>query len=356
MNKLFLLLIAIIVVSSSCNKEWDPYAEKEYEQINLDQIPTQELTKYEPLDINTDSIAVPGRLLIMGDYLFAGDTRGDHLLHAMDLKEKKYLKSCLVKGSGPGELLNVWELNRNDKGQITLVDFIQRKYASFNLDNLLNEEKPVPLSETLMDEKFLVNLESYKDRMYFMEPETGTNRVYESDQDFKNMKGYGTLLTKKTTTTTNGVHASVCNARAARLGSKIFIAYKLAPFIEIFDIDSNDWNALMLPKKYNPIYGEFMREGTPGFVNLEEETRDAYADLYATDQYIYILYDGRIWKEGNYMEGNKTVFVFDKNGKIVKQLKLAKGVIEIAVHNDKTLYGVNFSGINPEIIKYEFSL
>jgi|GEM_PF-3558763 len=122
------------------------------------------------------------------------------------------------------------------------------------------------------------------------------------------------------------------------------VACRYADQIDLFDLKTGKHRMISGPEGYAPSF-----EPTPGVnhaILRKDDTRFAFLDGTVTEKHIYLMYAGRTRSEKNYNKSN-TIYVYDWNGKPIRQLMLNSYVSGIAVSSDdQHLYAIDKSQRN----------
>ena len=121
-------------------------------------------------------------------------------------------------------------------------------------------------------------------------------------------------------------------------GSRWVVAHQLTDMLEIYD------DSLKLVKRIQGPDGFFpLMEEVNGHIRHNRKERNAYFFPFATDTYIYVLYDGRVYDvESPTRYLRDKLFVLDWNGTPVKYYQLSEPVFHFAIDvRNGTLYGLS---------------
>jgi hypothetical protein len=330
-----IILIALLSFLFSCKKREDTLKIDESTIRFTDSTfkNTNYLKSKELVNI-TDSLFIASRIKVIKNYLLVSEKKGNKSIHITKLPQDEYLGLYLNKGKGPGELLNVWQLSENTDKSLNILDYLQNKIVSFNIDSLILKNK-------FKEEYFLAPsirsnaISIYNNKIYTLDRNNLKHRLYEADLTGKIIKGYGKLPEK-----IDDMHAiktrsdDLSMAFMSNNENKFVFAYYFYPLIEIFDIKTNEWNSIIGPINTMPSRKEKFKND--GF----------YGTIRTTENYIYVLY-----KAGDRVNG-KIVYVFDYKGKCLKKLVLDKNVFTFDVYNDRYIYGIN-EEVQSKILKFD---
>lgn len=117
------------------------------------------------------------------------------------------------------------------------------------------------------------------------------------------------------------------------------VACRYTDQIDLFDLKTGKHRMISGPEGYAPSF-----DPTPGVdhaILRKDDTRFAFLDGTVTNKHIYLMYSGRSRKEKNYNKSN-AVYVYDWNGRPVRQLQLDRYVSGIAVSaDDQNFYAID---------------
>jgi hypothetical protein len=100
---------------------------------------------------DSDSFAIPVRIIVVADFLVVADLAADHPVHILDASDGRILESVLGWGGGPGEVKAAWTLfrDRDDKACLwdpTLVRITCVDPRRFVTDSGVQIGEPMPES------------------------------------------------------------------------------------------------------------------------------------------------------------------------------------------------------------------
>lgn len=326
--------------------------------IKFDKTGNQLLDNWEILSYINDSIEFPTELFILKNYLYISESRSDlNILHSLNIEDNKFNYSCLKKGENYGDYLHAWQMNSNSSGNFCFTDFIKKVMVCYKPDELNSKKKNKKVSHYFNFDTLPVNqIVMINNKLYYHNNGPNSKNIIEcADTNFTNVIGLGTLLTSENSEMAQNVHLSINDVILRTYKDKIIIGYKFAPLLEILNTKTRNFSSYIIEEKFNPKFSTARKKEEEIFVYEENVSLETITDICITDRYIYLLYDGNPWKENNYIDGYKTIYVFDHHGHPVKRYKMTKGIIKFTVYKDSILYGINFSKVKPEIIKHEIN-
>jgi len=128
-NKLF-LIIRLFALCISCSPSSEENENEEIVIFDEKDLPPSIALKGKKYNFN--EFLDPRRILCVGDYLVVSEkTKGD-LLHILDMKSEKYIRSTGKNGLGPGEATQVWKLEKgSEHGSFWAYDLEQKIFSKY---------------------------------------------------------------------------------------------------------------------------------------------------------------------------------------------------------------------------------
>ena len=84
---------------------------------------------------NFPNITNPRNILCLGDYLVVSERSNRDLLHILDIKSEKYIRSTGKNGLGPGEATLVWKLEpASEKDSFWCYDLEQTFFSKYSVN------------------------------------------------------------------------------------------------------------------------------------------------------------------------------------------------------------------------------
>jgi hypothetical protein len=288
---------------------------------------TQNLSSI-PLQNISDSLFIPNTIYIEGNYLFISERTSDAIMHIVKVPDDEYLGTRGTRGAGPGELLNSWKFFSPETGTIGVFDPELGKAVLYNMDTLLHENRYY--SEYLHRDMVYSNGVTIQgNELYFLsnhnKPEA---RLYSFDLTLKedSIKKYGELpkLNKPYPNfSPEDERQILSHSKLTNKENLLVMSYYNVPLVEIYDLSKDRQISISGPD--------------------ELPSPDLFGDLryyygsYISDNYIYLLY---IEDKTEFTFTSTTVFILDHDGAPVKKLVLDREIFQLAVYEDRFLYGL----------------
>lgn len=296
-----------------------------------------------PVVLNGDSLAFdeimmkPVRVAVVDSFLLLKNSDVERFFHVYNIKTKKKVGERISFGIGPKEMLDpMWFIMSEDT--LGILDKNKRIMDIYPDHRLLISDTVSPIHRVSFKE-LLVN------PVYL--PEVGIiSSTFQSDEhkfalfDFEGNRhsyfGDYPDAYKNSTVYEKGI-AFMGDIAVKPDGSRWAMSHKAMDMIEIYDSKLNLINRIQGPDGIFPK----VKEGN-GHVRREGVSREGYFFPVVTDEYIYVLYDGRVYDLENptrYLRDK--LLVFDWNGKPVKYYQLSEGIFHFDIDKENgVLYGI----------------
>lgn len=125
---------------------------------------------------------------------------------------------------------------------------------------------------------------------------------------------------------------------------KIVRATSIGGVVQCYTIEGNEvkegWSKLFFPPIYKLVEG-----AKPAWITWCEDSQMGFDNLYVTNQYIYLLLNGKFAKDKPFAN---EVLVMDWSGNIIKRYVLDKTVNAIAVDENKRIIYATVCGFDSE--------
>ena len=131
--------------------------------------------------------------------------------------------------------------------------------------------------------------------------------------------------------------ANKCFILAKPSGEKVVLTYRFADIIEIFDLNKNTSIASHGPEVFHVDFNPLQVKSF-NVMGRTSKTRYAFINAAVTDNYIYVLYSGKLSNTKNSYFGSY-IFVYDWDGNPIKKIILDREALSLTVSkNDKDIY------------------
>lgn len=226
-------------------------------------------------------------------------------------------------------------------------DFAGRKVLGFNIDSLVLNKRP--LFEKKINEKGICSsVQLVNNTFYYTSDLTSENRIFSLDTLNNKTKGYGSLLLNY-----NNIEdynfGQACRAYLSHHNNKFITAYRLAPFFEIYNSESNKWTSILTVDDFPPAFKESEVEGYKAFV-MTKNTKLGFIDISLSNDFIYLLYSGHKMDDNNNQAS--TVLVFDYEGNPKEMYELDSYITSFEVFNDSIIYALGID-IKAELLQFK---
>lgn len=343
MKKIALLYICLTIIS--CNKEEDLIrfsTNQDNENIftfSENDFTNSDSLKAEFLTTISDSLLFAGTLIANRDYLFINEIESDKYLHIIKLPQERYIGKFRNKGRGPGEVLHPWPFSISDEGLFCILDNSLKKMVEIEPDSLMKKnsfKKEFMLHSSATYDGFSI----YKDKVYFLNRENRTARLFETNLDGTNLKQYG-QLPRFDSDKNNKAISQIYWSDMEHKKNIFAISYRFIPLIQIFDKKKNKWIALVGPENFMPTEKNYNK-------------RTFYNMIKVSNNYIYALYNGRKFPSKHWQEGN-VIYIFNYEGKFLRKFILNKGIVNFEVIDDRIIYGLTDGDIGTKLLKFKIT-
>ena len=297
-------------------------------------------------------------ILIKDSMICALDMDQEYYLSMTDLRKNKIIKKFGRKGQGPGELLHI-------PTSISILSDNKLFFFDANTDfiycvDYLNDPGYTPVRQLKMADKnrvmqvlpldynTYIALGMFEKGRYLLLNEQGEDisffydyPTFENDESFTNyhkaMAFQGSFISRPD-------------------GKRFFFAANSSEVLEILEIVSKSEITKIF--EYHGKTAGFVPEGDGVKMvstAIKRESQMAFVNAACTQEYIYLLYSGRIIQDNIHkaFQGN-TVFVFDWNGKPIKKYNLDIDTNCITVsEDDRVLYAIAELEDDTHLIKFK---
>lgn len=285
----------------------------------------------------------PEEIMIHNDHLIINTLcrAKDKFLWIYSLKNESVINRLIDYGDGPNEM-KACEMMLQDT-TLCLYDRTKKKvwYLSANdcLDttpSFIKKDLNVSYYDMeLMDDSVVIgtNDMSSKFKLHFVNLKTGA---------IKNRGEYASF--DKELPMSAMIDASSCYVDINPKTKDIVLSYRYTDVIEIYDANGTLKKALQGPDNYDV---DFVINSNQT-MGKTPQTRKAYVNSFATENYIYLLYSGCYRKDKNWSNGMR-LFVFSWDGEPVREYVLEEPVYAFGI-DEKQNKMYSFSLITENLI------
>ncbi|MDY3266875.1 MAG: BF3164 family lipoprotein [Phocaeicola sp.] len=304
-------------------------------------------------------LSMPLRILCIDSTLFVQNRKGDGFIQRFRLPQLTPIgDACISMGNGPLELLSAYRIQVVDS-LFGVSDLMGSYFMVYNKDSACNSPKfpegeKIRLEEPFSDVVLLPGLQQFVTTVLNTEHKRLT--YFASDGTFRQTKGMYPFWGKELSPLEQ-MEGYACEMVVDPLNNHIWLFYKSTDLIEIYDYEGVLVKRMHGPDHFFPAVRELSNEnGLQKVSSVSGETRDAYfCPLYSGGK-VYVLYSGRVYREGQSIDSYllDTILSFNLDGTPDKVYKLPVPVFTFAIDEiNRTLYGLSF---DPEyhLVKYHF--
>jgi hypothetical protein len=307
MNKFVLLFVFATVFLCNCQS---PKGKKSHLQL-----------KHLNYEVNDLLIGYGGFMLATNNNQIVGlDYREDFFFYRLNVNHPDEFYRFGQKGQGPDELIHPMSVQYLNDNLIGCYDVSAREFCEIvlnpNPEHLKSKKKSFTsdVNFSILKTRYnqYVGMGPHPDEMFVLYDSLGhkIKSFFEfpfRDADERRIK--------------NPLRAMAYQGRTAvnPSGTKLVYAASYADVIHFYTITDND---IQLIKKRENRFCEYIPEEQGGGVSarLSPTNRNGYIDLYATDQYVYLLYSGKTFQEHKEKarESNQ-LLIYDWEGNLLKE-------------------------------------
>lgn len=326
------LFLCILSIFTSCT----PQLEEGTRKFSWSDFPNPIVLKGDSLAFN-EIMMKPVRVAVIDSFLLLKNSDVERFFHVFNLKTRKKVGERISFGIGPKEMLDpMWIMMSEDT--LGVLDRNKRIMEIYPDHQLLLSDTVSPVSrisfkELLVNPVYLPGVgiisssfqsEEHKFALFDSE---GNRLFYFGD--------YPTVY-KNSTVYEKGI-AFMGDIAVKPDGSRWIMSHKAMDMIEIYDNKLNLLSRIQGPDGIFPKVKE-----TNERIHREGISKEGYFFPIVTDEYIYVLYDGRVYDRENptrYLRDKLLVFNWD--GEPIKYYKLSEGIFHFDIDEENgVLYGI----------------
>ena len=295
-----------------------------------------------------DYLIRPGSVFYVDNKLIVSDKIRDTLIHVIDARSQKYIKSMGVSGFGPNEIADTngsFSAKLATPNYIWAYDTQQRRMSKFNLiensDNRLAEEQFVFRSADFMSLRVVWTNSNTLLGLAF----DGFSKFIEYDTIGNELQRYGDYdndLSKKYPKSVIS-HFYQGFLRANRANDLFAQASIYADQIEVLNIEDNLITKIEGPLHLEPAFSVASSGGYPVMAIDIDEAHYGYLDVFVGENYVYGLYSGKKWNGNPWGKGVcDIIYVFNLKGEVKKKFLLSDPIKTFTIDEPNgIIYGVS---------------
>ena len=299
------------------------------------------------VSISDELLEEPSQILLNGDYLIINEFNkaNDAFISIYSLTEDTVVNSFMSKGNGPNEILSCHIDIADDK--LWVYDMSGQRAGCLPMDSLLSHN---PSTTWAKLERFYYSFAQLNDSvMLGTNDMTGTSKLSFVHLNTGEVEGKGeyAYLDDRIPSTAL-IDACCCYVNVNHQTKDIALAYRYTDVVEFYDSTGRLKYAIQGPDNVDIVFnpkGEVMGK-TP-------ETRKAFVNSYATENYLYLLYSGCKRTDENWSYGSR-IFVYSWDGKPQKCYTLDRPVYTFAVDEENQVI-YSYSIQTDELLKGDIS-
>lgn len=334
------LVLVILFLSCGSSSEVNYYG-KSVSIVKEDEIDIIDLTEFDTYQFPKE-METPLGISSYEDILVIIDRSHRNNLHLINKRDMSSMGSVIPRGLGPKELPYVTYTSSSPRGLLVQEPKSSDIYV-YPYDSLISDNGYIDVYQPKSDGR--VNRPILDADLLFYN-EQGVSPISYSDVNFKSPISYHEYFEQNGVKELPGFYKSKMGAAIfGKIGDKLIVAYRWAPFIDVFDTETKDIKAYVYPDAHDLIY--LHNKAINGKVNYNfkiKNTVQGYADVGTSDDFIYFLYSGNIFdpQPNGGTEGSQ-ILVFNKLGELEKILKLPFPIMRFTVDDEELIYCYNFN-------------
>lgn len=303
---------------------------------------------------NTDPLMKPTRIYVHDSLLYLVDAYSDNFVHIFSKLTGKKVSEKIPRGKGHNELLSCWSLQFVDD-QVLAFDLVQSKVNRYLVKDFIKSGSIDAVKSVSFDGS-VTSVATLSDCSF----------VASDLNDTQSMMTHFDTSGKKN----NSIHALyptitdkyIPDEQNKRFwenriyynqhNDKIVVFYIYCDLIEIYDSNMNLVNRIQGPDCFAPELGVRDVDNNKFAYLIPEKTKFSYLFGVLTDNEIWGLYYGIVPQKG--AELQNTIFVFDYNGRPIRQYELDIPVSYFGVDTENNcIFGISE---NPEPVIVRFPI
>lgn len=344
MKSVYMILLGLIILSISCNKEKDIVISNEITSFN--NFPSEDSLYFTTIHIANDDTTLydPNKIYFWNKHLIIQNSlngEGEFIaLYSLD--SNKTVNTLATRGNGPDDFLDCKICIH--KNSLWMYDMLKNRISSISLDSIL--AKKTKTKHHILNKGYYYSFEMLNDSILL-----GTNNVM---TDYKisienintldiTQKGeYGYYNKSISKSALND--ATKCYINTNPQCEKIVLSYRYTDIIEIFNLKGEIKHTLHGPECF-----DIMLRPIKNRMKKSKKTKKAFVSTYTTEKNIYLLYSGSKRNEENWSYGTQ-LFVYSWDGIPLKRYFLNEPIYTFAIdETNKMMY--SYSILNDNFLK-----
>jgi hypothetical protein len=315
---------------------------------NKNTVSTSHLETYE----NKLFLGKGGWMLITEDlHLIGIDLEGEGLFYCQDVLRPDSFFRFGAKGPGPEEYIFPYTIQFIDNSTIGIYDLMQKKYSTVSFKASPKAVKKKQVSVDRMSFRILqtcynqyIGIGAYPDGMFSLFDSLGTH--LKSFFEYPCKDGEEGKIR-------NELRAMAYQGKTVSNLSRTKFAYAAssADIIHFYDIQENDIRPIRKIENRFAKYVPQEENGGFGAAYLPDNLF-GYVDVYATDNYVYGLYSGRVYTRGEAV-GGTLLRIFDWTGHAVREVNIDIPCTYICVSSDDEIMLAIAEMPEPTLIRFD---
>lgn len=314
-----------------------------------DDVPTPIFLEGDSVEFD-DILMKPTRIAIVDSFMLMKNSDVERFFHIYNLNTKRKVGERIPFGIGPKEMLDPVFVSMPD-GCLGVFDRNKRKMQVYSKNLFLTSDTASPKQQFIFNELLINPIFLPKQGIISCTMQSENNKFVAVGLDENKIIYFGDFPNRYSDMTVLEKNTALMGDLAVKPdASRWVMSHKSTDMIEIYDNNLKLLKRLQGPDHIIPEVRE-----TKGGVHRSSDSREAYFFPVAKDDYIYVLYDGRIYDiEDSTRYLRDKLLVFDWEGNLVKYYKLSKPIFHFDIDEEhKILYGLTD---NPDFHVLSFSL
>jgi len=305
---------------------------------------------------NFPAIINPRYILCLGDYLVVSEKSNDNLLHILDIKSEKYIRSTGKNGFGPREASMVYKLeNASEKESFWCYDLEQTIFSKYSVtgDTSKLAESQLRLGEIF---HYVNDLTWASDTSLLVSMVDGNDKYFEVSLNGDTLATFGkwdSMMDRKDIpyNVISSIHQGRIKSSPDK--SKFISAGSRRNFIDVLNKPSGKILSIRGPIDEIPEFEVDYSLGYPMAVMNLQTLTVKYLDSFAGKERIYGLHLGKSFRNISDPDELNRIFVFDYQGNIVNHYTLNYPLTSFTVDEENgIIYGITIDQ-DPNVVAFK---